>query len=91
MLTQTLTLELPDEIVRALGSVEAATAKARESFVLDLLREAIVSQGQAADLLGINRWDLLELMAQRRIPSGPETAEEMAAEIEAMRHYQRRA
>lgn len=86
MTTQALILEFPEEIIQSIGSVEAAAAKAREALVLQLLREAVVSQGQAARLLGITRWDLLDLMAKRQIPSRPETAEEMMEEIEAMRH-----
>jgi hypothetical protein len=81
MATQTLTLEVPEELVALLGSPEAAAAKAKESLVLGLLREARISQGQAANLLGITRWDILDLMAQHDILSGPVTAEEVRREM----------
>jgi hypothetical protein len=84
---QILALELPDELVALLGSPEAAVAKARESLVLDLLREARISQGRAAPRLGLTRWDILDLMARYQIPSGPRTAEEMEQEMEAVRRY----
>jgi hypothetical protein len=80
--TRTLELELPEELVELLGSPEAAVARAREALVLELLREAEISQGKAASLLGLTRWDILDLMARHQIPSGPETAEEMRQEIE---------
>ena len=53
--------------------------------MLDLLREARISQGYAARMLGITRWDILDLMALHAIPSGPETPEEMRRDVEAAR------
>lgn len=85
MATQTLTIDVPDELLILLGSAEAAAAKAREALVMALLRESAISQGQAARLLGLTRWDVLDLMARYAVPSGPETAEEMRAEIAAAR------
>ena len=63
---------------------------ARESLIVELLREGRLSQGQVARLLGITRWDVLMLMARLGIPSGPETAEEMRRDIEAARRAVRR-
>ena len=40
----------------------------------DLLRDAHITQGEAAWLLGITRYDILDLMARYSIPSGPQTA-----------------
>ncbi len=85
MATQTLALELPGELVTMLGSPEAAAAKAKEALVLALLREARISQGRAAELLGITRWDILDLMAQHDILSGPVTAEEVDEEMRVVR------
>ena len=85
MATQSLTLDLPEELVALLGSPEAAAAKAKEALVLQLLREARLSQGQAASLLGLTRWDVLDLMAQQQIPSGPPTGEELRRETGEMR------
>jgi len=87
MATRSLELELPDELIALLGSPEAAAAKAKEALVLELLREARISQGQAARLLGLTRWQILDLMARRRVPSGPETPEEMRREVEEMRRF----
>ena len=78
--TQALTVELPEELIDLFGTLEAA-AKAREALVIELLRDASISQGQAARLLGVTRWDLLDLMARYGVPSGPETADEMRQEI----------
>src|SRR3954447_11648016 len=81
MTTVTLSLDVPDYLIALLGSPEAAAAKAKEALVLQLLREAEITQGQAARFLGITRWDILDLMAQHNILSGPETAEEVRQEI----------
>lgn len=87
MATRTIELELPEDLVALLGSPEAAASKAKEALVLELLREARISQGQAARLLGLTRWDLLELMARHRIPSGPDTADEVRDDIENARRF----
>lgn len=81
MASTTVTLELPDELLDFLGPPDTVAAKVRESLVLDLLRDARISQGRAASLLGVTRWDILDLMARHAIPSGPETAEEVDQEI----------
>lgn len=83
----TLTVELPGELVAELGSPEELAAQARRALVLDLLREGRISQGKAASLLGITRWDILDLMARYQIPSGPQTAAEMEQDIENARHF----
>jgi hypothetical protein len=82
-----LVVELPDELVALLGSPEAAATRAKEALVLDLLREGQLGQSRAAELLGLTRWDILDLMARHQIPSGPETADEMAREIDAVRRF----
>ncbi|MCX6020875.1 MAG: UPF0175 family protein [Chloroflexi bacterium] len=87
MTQRTLMVELPEEVAALLGTPEQAAAKAKESLVLQLLREAQISQGKAAELLGISRWDMLDVMAAQHIESGPETAEEMRQEVESMRRW----
>ena len=87
MATRTLSVELPEELVALLGSPEAVAAKAKEALILELLREARISQGKAARLLGISRWEILDLMARHRISSGPETAQEMRQEVDDLHRY----
>jgi hypothetical protein len=85
-----LRLELPDELMALLGETpEAAASTARQSAVLDLLRHGHISQGTAAHLLGVTRHDIIDLMAAYHIPSGPQTIEELMAEVEAMEQYLR--
>jgi polyhydroxyalkanoate synthesis regulator phasin len=85
MAQQSLKVELPEELGALLGSPEAAAARAKQALVLDLLREARISQGRAAALLVLTRRDILDLMVQYEIPSGPETAEELREEVDNLR------
>lgn len=85
MATRMFPVELPEELVELLGSPQAVAAKAREALVLELLREERISQGQAARLLSVSRWEIVDLMGKYRIPSGPETAEGVRHELDAIR------
>ncbi len=87
MSNRSVTFELPEDILTRLGPPEAVSARAKEALVLELLRESEISQGKAAELLGLTRWGIIDLMAEYEIPSGPRTAEEMQEEIEAVRRY----
>ena len=44
-----------------------AEHKAKEAFVLELLRQGDISAGRAARLLNISRWDLSDLMYEAGI------------------------
>lgn len=90
VVTRTVTLELPEDLVSLLGSPEEAATIAKEVLVLELLRKARISQGKAAHLLGLTRWELLDLMAVHEVPSGPENAEEARQEIEEARRFLKR-
>ena len=60
-----------------------AERKAKEAFVLELLRQGDISAGRAAKLLNISRWDLSELMSAAGIsPFAELTAEDLAIEVE---------
>lgn len=53
--------------------------------MLDLLREATIGQSRAAELLGIARVELLDLMGKHQVPAGPATTEDVDREVEAAR------
>ena len=83
----TITFELPEDVITLLGSPEAAAAEAREALVLSLLRDARISQGKAAQLLGLALPELYQLAARHQISSGPETPDEVRQEFAAMSAY----
>lgn len=60
-----------------------AERKAKEAFVLELLRHGDISAGRAAKLLDISRWDLSDLISAAGIsPFAELSAEELSAEVE---------
>ncbi len=62
---------------------DAAERKAREAFILSLLKQGDLSAGRAAELLGIDRWRLSELMSAYGISPFDETLtrEELEREV----------
>jgi predicted HTH domain antitoxin len=54
-------------------------------LVVELLREGRISQGRAAHLLGVTRWDLLSLMTRRGVPTGAETIDELLRDVAGAR------
>lgn len=80
-----VTIDVPQELIDEIGSLDTLAAQAQRALVLDLLREGRLSQGRAARLLGLTRYDILDLMAEHRIVSGPLTAEEVDRDLEAAR------
>jgi predicted HTH domain antitoxin len=60
-------LELPNEVWDLLGGQDVASTL-KEALIMQLLREGHISQGKAAHLLGMNRWDFFPLMAKYQIP-----------------------
>lgn len=60
-----------------------AERKAQEAFILSLLKQGDVSAGRAAELLGVDRWHLSELMSAHGISPFDEsvTREELEREV----------
>jgi len=73
-------LELPEELAEALRKEDLAS-KAREALVMELLREHRISQGKAAELLGISRTELFPLMTRYEVSVVDLTAEELRSEL----------
>ena len=75
-------LSVPVGELREEQRVEAEQ-KAREAFVLSLLRQSQISAGRAAEVLGIDRWRLGDLMSAYGISPFDETLtrEELEREV----------
>lgn len=54
----------------------------RTAFVLRLVAEGIISQGAAAELLGMSRAELLDLMGEHRIPVADYSVDDLLRELE---------
>lgn len=81
MTMQNVNIRLPEELVAIFESPEEAASKAVELLVIELLREARISEGKAAELLGISRWDMMRLASEHNVPFGAATKEELLAEV----------
>jgi predicted HTH domain antitoxin len=78
-------LDLDDDLVHALDLLERPIQQAaRELIVLELYRQAVISSGKAAQLLGMDRFDFIRYASQRGIPFFEMTTEEWRAEVERL-------
>jgi predicted HTH domain antitoxin len=76
-------VELPEEVVEWFGWQDREVPeRMRETLVMDLLRRHVISQGKAAELLGITRHGLFDLMTKYRVPVIDLTEEELQRELE---------
>jgi hypothetical protein len=75
-------VDLPDEILAGFGwQEEEVPSKLRETLVMELLRLDQLSEAQAAELLTLDRWELLEVMGRYRIPAVQMSLQELRHEI----------
>ena len=74
-------LELPDEVFDEDFKVEDLQVRVKERLVIELLRGHKISQGKAAELLGISRWALMDLMAKQKLPVIDMSEEELQQEL----------
>lgn len=75
-------VNLPDEVLAGFGWREdEVPSKLRETLVMDLLRLGQLSEAQTAELLDLDRWQLLEVMGRHRVPAVQMTVEELRREI----------
>jgi hypothetical protein len=75
-------VELPEEVVAGFGWHEGEVPwKVREALVMELLRRDHLSEAQAAALLQLNRWELLDVMGHYQVPAIRLSPEELKREL----------
>jgi Uncharacterised protein family (UPF0175) len=75
-------VSLPQEVVGGFGWDDAEVPRrVREARVMDLLRLDRLSEAQATKLLGLARWELLELMGRHDVPAVRMSVEELDREL----------
>jgi hypothetical protein len=75
-------VELPEEVVDGFGWQESEVPRrVREARVMELVRLDRLSEAQAAEVLGLNRWELLETMGRYRVPAIRMNHEELKREL----------
>jgi predicted HTH domain antitoxin len=82
-----ITIDLPQDIQLDDSIRQQAESKARESYIMELLRHGSISTGYAAQILKLSRLEILDLMGQYKISVFPEqTPEELAQEVAETRN-----
>ncbi len=82
MNTLTVNLEFPQNVLGTLKVPEARLAlRLRELIALELFREGVISAGKGGELVGISKWEFIQLLAQYNIPYFNQSPEELVAEV----------
>jgi transcriptional regulator with GAF, ATPase, and Fis domain len=73
---------LPEAVLAGLGWQETEVPrKLREMVVMELLRRAQLSEAEAATILQLDRWELLEMMGRYQVPAIRMRREELQQEL----------
>ena len=81
-MAHSIEVSLPEEMLKTFER-EDLSAKAKEALVMTLVREHRISQGKAAELLGVSRYQLADLMAKHHVPAFDCSDDELAREVRA--------
>jgi hypothetical protein len=77
-------ITLPQEVLGEFGWKDSEVPhRVREALVMDLLRLDRRSEAQAARILGLARWELLELMGRYDVPAVRMSLEDLDRELAA--------
>ena len=75
-------VDLPDEVLAGFGwQEEEVPSRLRETLVMELLRLDQLSEAEAAELLNLDRGELLEVMGRYRVPAVRMSLEELRREV----------
>jgi predicted HTH domain antitoxin len=83
----TITVQVPDILLEDLAtSPEELDREIRLAAALHLYSRGLVTQGKAAEIAGLSRWDFIEALGRAEVPACQVTSEELTDEVE--RAYQ---
>lgn len=82
-----ITINLPEDIELDDAVRQQSELKARQTYIMELLRHGSISTGYAAHSLNLSRLEILSLMGQHQISIFPEqTPEAIAQEVAETRN-----
>lgn len=87
MATKKAELHLPEELFEALGGTEKVEERALQSLLLSLLKEGQITIRYAAKTLGITYREMLDLMAEHKVPVANYDPDEVDEELEILRQH----
>jgi predicted HTH domain antitoxin len=61
----TVTLEIPDELIRNFSSLEEVRRVLYEDFVIEMRQSGVISLSRAAELLGLNYHEFFSLLGKK--------------------------
>jgi len=67
-------------------SPEGLEESLKKMIVLELVRKGRLSSGKAAELLGMSRWEFMDLMTEYNVPMTDLTSEELDEQLEILRN-----
>ena len=79
---KSVSIEFPEEVIELYGEEELKNS-VRKWSILELIKNGKLSSGKAAEILGMTKWDFMELMSEYDIPMAnfpPEELEKQAKE-----------
>lgn len=72
----------PEEVLAWFGWQDSeAPQRIREALLMELIRLGRISSGRAAEILGISRWDIYEVMARYDVSAIQLSPEELKREL----------
>ena len=75
-------VDFPEEVVEGFGWQDAEVPhRLREALVMELLRRHAMSQGKAAELLQVSRWDVFDILGRYHVPAIDLTNDELKQEL----------
>jgi predicted HTH domain antitoxin len=83
-----LVVDFPKDLLLLLApNTEQAAAYLKQLALIELFRRGEVSSGYAANVLGMSRWDFIDLLAEHEVPYIDLSEEELRQEIEAAKPW----
>jgi predicted HTH domain antitoxin len=86
-MTEAVTLELPQDLVKHWRSKRDLTEEVKRSLVLDLMKKHKMSFRQGARLLKMEYWDFLDFMSKEGVPIIDYQPGEIKRDVETLRRF----
>ncbi len=81
----TITIDIPDRAAGSLIDVEALRREVFVDFVLSQRQKGEISLGEAAEILGVNCREVMEMLGRRGLPVSNIPPGETSAGLDALR------
>ena len=79
-------VEFSEELWEVVGiPAKKLSAKLQEVLVVELVRQGKLSQGRAAELLGVDRWEIMNILAVYDVQTTSLTEAELDRDLQVLR------